>query len=97
MKEWARWFYKGSAWKKVRRSYFIQQHGICERCNGAGKIVHHQIYLTPDNIYDPDISLSFDNLEVLCHTCHNKEHFKEHTAVREGFTFDSDGNLILLE
>lgn len=97
MKEWAKWFYKGTKWKKTRKAYFISQFGICERCQGAGKIVHHKIYLTPDNIHDVDVSLSFDNLELLCHDCHNKEHFKEYAAVRDGFMFDSNGDLIRSE
>lgn len=97
MKEWARFFYKGSKWKKCRAAYFTSQHGLCERCGGVGKIVHHIIYLTPDNIHDANVSLSFDNLELLCHNCHNKEHFKDDTALRDGFAFDTNGDLILLE
>lgn len=94
VKEWARWFYNGTTWRKCRRAYFISKHGLCERCPRTGAIVHHKIYLTPDNIHDADVSLSFDNLELLCQICHNQEHFKEHASVRGGFTFDSDGNLI---
>ena len=39
-----------------------------------GEIVHHKIALTPDNINDPSVSLSWDNLELLCRDCHGKEH-----------------------
>ena len=39
-----------------------------------GIIVHHKIELTPDNINDPHIALSFDNLELLCEDHHNKQH-----------------------
>ena len=31
-------------------------------------------YLTPENILDPSVTLNFDNLEFLCHDCHNREH-----------------------
>jgi hypothetical protein len=51
-----------------------RQLWTCERCGAAANVVHHKIYITPLNINDPDITLNFDNLEALCHNCHNKEH-----------------------
>ena len=53
--------------------------GLCEEClsNGIiqpGEIVHHIIPLTPENINDVMISLSFDNLKLVCRDCHAKEH-----------------------
>lgn len=93
MKEWAKQFYKSKAWRKCRHAYFISQHGLCERCKEPGKIVHHKQYLTPETINDPDVSLSFNNLELLCHECHNKEHFKKFSPTREGLAFDEHGNL----
>ena len=35
--------------------------------------VHHKIPLTADNVRDPEISLNWDNLELLCKTCHDME------------------------
>ena len=35
--------------------------------------MHHKIYLTPQNINDPAVTLAEDNLELLCQDCHNKE------------------------
>lgn len=93
MKIWAKSFYKGKAWRRCRDAYFISQHGLCERCKGPGKIVHHKIYLTPDNINDPDVSLNWSNLELLCQDCHNKEHHSNN-AVNDGLMFDEQGNLI---
>jgi 5-methylcytosine-specific restriction enzyme A len=93
MKPWAKSFYKGKAWRQCRDAFFISRHGLCERCSGPGKIVHHKIYLTPDNINDPSISLNFDNLELLCQDCHNKEHHGR-KATRDDVMFDSDGDLI---
>jgi predicted kinase len=94
-RDFARAFYNSSAWKKCQHAYFISQHGLCERCGNAGKIVHHQIYLTPENINDPDIALNWDHLELLCQDCHNKEHNRSNeTATRNGYTFDADGNLV---
>jgi 5-methylcytosine-specific restriction endonuclease McrA len=97
MKEWAKSFYKGAAWRKCRQAYFVYQHGLCERCGGAGKIVHHKNYLTPDNIHDPAVSLSFNNLELLCQQCHNREHHERYSPVVYGLSFDVNGNLVRRE
>ena len=73
-------FYKSQQWESCRASYMKKVGGICERCKARGlyvpaKIVHHKTHLTVENQNDPNISLSFDNLEALCMDCHNKEHF----------------------
>jgi 5-methylcytosine-specific restriction endonuclease McrA len=52
---------------------------LCERClrNGivrAGRIVHHKIHLDADNIGDPNVTLNWDNLELVCMDCHAAEH-----------------------
>ena len=39
--------------------------------------VHHKIPLTPENIYNPEITLNWDNLELLCSSCHSIEHNKK--------------------
>lgn len=68
-------FYASKTWEKVRRAYKIYRHGLCERCGRPGEIVHHKHYINTANIYDPETTMSFDNLELLCRDCHNKEHF----------------------
>lgn len=93
MKKWAEKFYKSKAWQECRQAYFIYRHGICERCGRPGEIVHHKVYLTPENINDPNIILSFDNLELLCQDCHNKEHSAK-LPVAGGLAFDENGDLI---
>lgn len=75
-------FYKSPAWRKTRAAYIKSVGGLCERCLSEGKIikgyiVHHKTYITKDNINDPNITLSWSNLEYLCHDCHNKEHFQK--------------------
>ena len=55
--------------------------GRCERCLERGlhvpaKIVHHKKYLSEENFGDPSVVFNFENLEALCHNCHNEEHFK---------------------
>lgn len=80
-------------WKKTREAYARLRHGLCERCGAGGKIVHHKIYLTPQNINDPTVTLSFDNLELLCQECHNREHHRKE-PVAEGLRFTEDGDLV---
>lgn len=74
MKKYAERFYKSGNWLKCRDAFFKYKNGICERCGEAGKIVHHKVRLTPKNINDPGITLSFRNLELLCQKCHTEEH-----------------------
>ena len=93
IKEYAQWFYKSKAWQQCRNGYFLSQHGICERCGGAGHIVHHKRYITPANINNPSIALDWSNLELLCDECHQKQHQNTRNAA-ENVTFDADGNVI---
>ena len=84
----ADWFYKTTAWQNCRDAYTREAGGLCERCYAKGKIVpgeivHHKIHLTPENVNDPDIALSFDNLELLCRGCHGKEHSHKRYTVGE--------------
>ena len=82
-------FYNSSEWKKVRKTYRVYKLNICERCGNIGYYVHHKNYITSKNINDTNITLSFDNLELLCKICHNKEHFKNEID----YKFDEDGQL----
>lgn len=93
VKPWAARFYRSKAWRKCRDAYFAYRHGLCERCGAGGKIVHHKTYLSPENIDDPDVALNWDNLELVCQTCHNQEHH-DMGATEDGLTFDEDGNLV---
>lgn len=94
MKEWAEKFYLSSAWIKCRKAYYIYRFGICERCGRPGVIVHHKKYLTPGNINDPSITMNFNNLELLCRECHNKEHFRTSSLTRDGLKITPDGQLV---
>lgn len=77
--EFADPFYKTWEWRRCRAAYLKKVGGLCERCAKRGLIVpaeqvHHKIKLTPENLKNPEITLSFDNLEALCKTCHQAEH-----------------------
>ena len=79
MREFAVPLYKSVAWQKCRAAYASSVGGLCERCLAKGlivpgEIVHHKVYLSPDNINDPNITLNWENLELLCRDCHADEH-----------------------
>ena len=98
-REFARKFYGSRAWKECRASYIVSVNGLCERCLANGKYVpgdevHHKIWLSPENIDDPDITLSFENLELLCASCHSKEHMSKYRPLREGISFTETGDVV---
>ena len=69
--------------------------GVCERCGQPkGTIVHHKIHLDETNITDDNITLNFDNLELLCIECHNKEHMGKYRPTRAGLMFNEKGEVI---
>lgn len=79
MQEFAERLYKSKAWAKCRKGYMQSVGGLCERCLKAGRInpaviVHHKTHITPENISNPEITLSYSNLEALCRQCHGEAH-----------------------
>lgn len=93
MQEFARKFYLSKAWRNTRDYIYKRDMGLCVRCGRPGKIVHHKIHLTPQNINDLAITLSEDNLELLCRECHAIEH-EGQLPTAAGLMFDSEGNLV---
>ena len=72
-------FYKSRKWRECKDAYSKSVGGLCERCLKRGlyipgRIVHHKIYISPDNYGDPSVMLNWDNLELLCRSCHELEH-----------------------
>lgn len=68
--------------------------GLCERCKSrgiitAGRVVHHKVRLTAENYMRPEISLSFENLELLCQSCHEEEH-----RGKRRYVFSEDGKVL---
>lgn len=91
---WAKQFYGSQAWQNCRRDYRKARAGLCERCLARGLIVpgtqvHHKIALTPQNITDPSITLNWENLVLLCKSCHDAEH------TQSRFQIGPDGELII--
>lgn len=96
MKEFAKPFYFSPAWRNTRKAYISSVGGLCERCLDkgiikAGEIVHHKIHLTPDNIDDENITLDWNNLELVCRECHADEHNRH----KRRYKVDEFGNVIV--
>lgn len=78
-KDFAKAFYKSDAWEQTREAYRRSVGGLCEEClakgiYNPGVIVHHKIHLTPDNIGDPEVTLGWGNLMLVCRDCHARIH-----------------------
>lgn len=86
-KEFAKKFYHSKEWQECKNSYILSVFGQCEKCGGAGEIVHHKTLLNEKNIDDPSVSLNHVLLEYLCINCHNKEHAKKGNILSEGLIF----------
>lgn len=98
MKEYAEQFYKSKAWERCRASYAASVGGLCEEClkHGrieAGVIVHHKIHITPANIHCPELTMNFDNLELLCRKCHGEMH----GTVKRRYKVDPLGRVLVTE
>src|SRR5690625_2397069 len=86
--------YNTQKWRRLRKTYYDSQYGICEHCQEPGKIVDHIEPITEQNKDDPDITFGWDNLQLLCLECHNTKTFKKHSPIRDDVSFDQFGNLI---
>ena len=98
-KEWAKQFYNSKVWQKCRAGYITSVQGLCETCLSKGrvrpgKICHHTIWLTPDNINDPNISLNWQYLRYDCQDCHNEEHHCSNEPVADGLMYNESGELV---
>ena len=82
-------FYHSKEWRKISALYMASQNYICERCGRSATICHHRKHLNGENVHDPEVALSFSNLESLCLRCHNQEHFSDDRIV-----FNSSGDVI---
>ncbi|QKE75929.1 HNH endonuclease [Arthrobacter citreus] len=71
-------FYDSTLWKKVRDSVMRRDLGLCQQCKREDKViladvVHHIVEVK----VDWSKRLDKNNLEALCHSCHNKVDHKE--------------------
>lgn len=96
MQKYAEAFYLGTAWRACRADYLKKAHGLCENCLAKGiytpaTMVHHIEHITPSNIDNPEITLSFNNLKALCRNCHAEAHAK---AGGKRYRIDGFGRVI---
>jgi hypothetical protein len=87
-------FYNGTQWRKTSKAYAISVHLQCERCGQPGKEVHHKIALTPSNINNPEIAYAWNNLELLCFRCHQRETKGTEGVTQDGLMFDDEGQVV---
>jgi len=94
MKPFAEKFYKSKKWIHTRDYIMSKYYGVCQVCKEKpAEIVHHKIWLTPDNINNQDITLGEENLIPVCRDCHALLHNDSSTTTKE-VMFDSNGQLI---
>lgn len=93
--EYAEKFYNSRRWQETRAAYARSVSYLCEEClkqgiYKTGEIVHHKTHITADNIDNPDVTLSWDNLMYVCRDCHARFH----KAHNKRYGFDESGNVI---
>jgi 5-methylcytosine-specific restriction protein A len=65
-------FYNSIEWRTLSAKYMQDVGYRCEKCKTIASQVHHvKPIQTPDGW---ELRLDYDNLELLCTACHNKEH-----------------------
>ena len=97
-RKFAKSFYNSKEWKQCRDAFKASKFGICERCGNAnGTEVHHKIELNEMNINDPNITLNFKNLELLCQTCHAIHHNSKYGSTRYDVKFDENGDVVRIQ
>ena len=94
-------FYVSWAWRKCRKAFAESKGNVCERCLKRGIIevgsrdrpleVHHKVPLTVHNIHDPTVTFAWDNLELLCKSCHDEERERREKRWR----ISPDGRVLL--
>lgn len=99
-------FYHSQPWRITRKAYLKSVGGLCELCLKEGiyrpaTIVHHKTYITPENINDPTVTLSWDNLQAVCRehhaAIHHMERFVPVNTRNRRFDVGYDGSVIIRE
>jgi len=71
-------FYGRAAWKKLRVMALNRDHWLCRECLRQGRLVQAQEvhHLKPLEEF-PELGLCLENLESLCHDCHEATKTRE--------------------
>jgi adenylate kinase family enzyme len=72
-------FYTSRTWRAFRELVIIENGGVCNRCHKvftdtSQLEVHHIKHLKGNDYDDYNKTLNKENVEVICHQCHNEEH-----------------------
>lgn len=68
-------FYQTTQWRRLR-NMFIKEHPLCVECDAIAQVVDHIV-----SIRDGGDALAWDNLQSMCHKCHNSKSGREaHTG-----------------
>lgn len=94
-REFAGSFYKRKEWVKTREYIMNKYNWICQSCDAPAKVVHHIVWLTPENIHDSAIAYGEENLIPLCVDCHAEVHNVQSNKklTEDNLIFDNQGNL----
>lgn len=69
-------FYNSTRWRKTRKIY-LMQNPVCVQCQEAGRITAGAVVDHIKPINEGGAELDYDNLQTLCHRCHNIKSGKE--------------------
>jgi 5-methylcytosine-specific restriction protein A len=70
----ARAFYHSREWERLRQAALARDHYLCQHCLQHNRITRATIvdHIVPISV-DWSKRLSLDNLQSLCHACHNRK------------------------
>ncbi|MEK4024470.1 HNH endonuclease [Sporosarcina sp. FSL W7-1283] len=76
-------FYNSTAWRKLRAMIKIRDNGLCQMCLVDKRIVIGTIvdHIIPIKV-DWQLRLTENNLQLLCHSCHNKKTAEDEKRVK---------------
>ncbi len=83
-------FYNSKEWRILSAKYTQDKGYKCECCQAIATEVHHKKTIqTPDGW---ELRLDYNNLELLCKSCHNERHdrFKKRKSRRVGRSEDTE-------
>lgn len=69
-------FYQSTAWRKLRAEK-LRRQPLCEKCEQQGKATPAQMVDHVRPINEGGAALDLENLQSLCHACHNRKSGRE--------------------
>ncbi|RKD96757.1 HNH endonuclease [Marinifilum flexuosum] len=76
-------FYHTTAWRKTSKAY-RKAHPLCEECERKDRISPAEVCDHIVRIEDGGEKLDWDNLQSMCHKCHNRKSAKERHYKKQG-------------